>query len=293
MTTPTGRLAWGQAGNYDAADDRAVIAAVSGLRTGLVTPLAARPGAGLFVIIEGGWLGIADCGDGTSGVAGARLDLAIEARPGPVTGERLDVIWCDVEPDEGTWELTVITEPEAAGRPGIPLVYLTVPAGATLAAQMDITPAERDAERRLMWRSAQSNGGTYAGTTWGTAPTVVWTPDAGLAHSPGHWYRAVFQANSVLCVSGALAGRIGIGSAPAFGPEGQTELGQATSIMYPAYNREGTGRCEWVYQFTGPAPQNRLYRGRIWSVGAGQYRPNSGGAAFGTGLLLTVEDMGT
>ena len=293
MTTPTGRLAWGQAGNYDAADDRAVIAAVSGLRTGLVTPLAARPGAGLFVIIEGGWLGIADCGDSTSGVVGARLDLAIEARPGPVTGERLDVIWCDVEPDEGTWELTVITEPEAAGRPGIPLVYLTVPAGATSAAQMDITPAERDIERRLLWRSAHANAGTFSGVTWGSAPTLVWTAAQGLPHLPGHWYRVAFQANSVLAVSGSLAGRIGVGSGPAHAGEGQTELGQATSIMYPAYSREGTAHCEWVYQFTGPAPQNRLYRGRIWSVGTGQYRPNSGGASFGDGLLLTIEDMGT
>jgi hypothetical protein len=293
MTTPSGRLAWGQAGNYDAADDRAVIAAVSGLRTGLVTPLTARPGAGLFVIIDGGWLGIADCGDGTSGVVGDRGDLAVEANPGPATGERLDVIWCDVEPDEGTWELNVITAAEAAGRPGIPLVYLTVPAGAALAAQMDITPAERDIERRLLWQSAQSNAGTGSGTTWGTAATVVWTRDAGLPHVPGHWYRAVFQANSVMAVSGSLAGRIGVGSAPAFGTEGQTELGQATAIMYPAYNREGTARVEWVYRFDGPAPQNRLYRGRIWSAGIGQYRPNNVGSTLGAGLLLTIEDMGT
>ena len=34
MTTPTGKLAWGQANSYDAIDDRQVIAAVTRNRTG-------------------------------------------------------------------------------------------------------------------------------------------------------------------------------------------------------------------------------------------------------------------
>ena len=214
MTTPTGRLAWGQAGNYDAADDRAVIAAVSGLRTGLVTPLAARPGAGLFVIIEGGWLGIADCGDSTSGVVGARLDLAIEARPGPVTGERLDVIWCDVEPDEGTWELTVITEPEAAGRPGIPLVYLTVPAGAT----------SRRPDGHNAPPSGTSSGGSCGGRPKPTPARsrgdvghcrhACMDPRPGLPIFPGTGTGSRFKLTRCSRVSGSLAGRIGVGSAP-------------------------------------------------------------------------------
>jgi hypothetical protein len=293
MTTPSGRLAWGQAGNYDAADDRAVIAAVTGFRTGLVAPIGARPGAGLFVIVEGGWLGVADCGDGTSAVVGHRLDLAVEARPGPGSGERLDVIWCDVEPDEGEWTLTVIGEAEQAGRPGIPVVYLTVPAGATLAAQMDIRPAERDIERRLLYYSSQTDARTLNAQTWQTAPTLVWTPAAGVPHSPGHWYRAAWQLNSVMAVTGSLAGRAGLGSSAAFGGEADTALGQATSISYAAYNRESTAYIEWIYRFTGPAPQNRVYRGRMWSVGAGTYRPNSTGAQFGAGLQLTIEDLGT
>ena len=50
---PGGKLAWGQGANYDAADDRAVITAVTAGRIGLVRPVYVRVGAGLSIIIEG------------------------------------------------------------------------------------------------------------------------------------------------------------------------------------------------------------------------------------------------
>ena len=49
---PTGPLAWGQAGIYDATDDRLVIAAVTRYRTGLTWPIEARAGTGLNVIVS-------------------------------------------------------------------------------------------------------------------------------------------------------------------------------------------------------------------------------------------------
>src|SRR5580704_3202081 len=108
MTTPTGKLAWGQAANYDASDDRAVITAVTAGRVGLVRPVVVAAGAGLQVIIRGGWVGVASCDDLTSAVVGSREEHVVTAVPGPASGSREDVVWCDTNPDEGTWELSVI-----------------------------------------------------------------------------------------------------------------------------------------------------------------------------------------
>ena len=106
---PTGPLAWGQAGIYDAIDDRLVIAAVTRYRTGLTWPIEAAAGSGLNVIVRGGWVGVADCGDRTSAVVGSRVDTTITAIPGPATGSREDLIWVDTQPDAGTWVMRVIT----------------------------------------------------------------------------------------------------------------------------------------------------------------------------------------
>ena len=125
--TPTGRLAWGQAGVYDAIDDRAVIRALSGGRLGLVAPVSIAAGAGLNVVIAGGWLGVADCGDRTSAVVGSQAENVVQANPGPATGERTDYVWCDLEPDDGTWSLAVIPAATSAGRPGIPIATIVVP----------------------------------------------------------------------------------------------------------------------------------------------------------------------
>jgi hypothetical protein len=189
MTTPTGRLAWGQAGVYDAIDDRAVIAAVTGGRTGLVGTISVAAGSGLNVVIDGGWLGVADCGDGTSGVVGTGQNTVVQANPGNPTGERIDLIWCDVEPDEGAWSLVVIPQAEAAGRPGIPVATIRVPANASLAAQMDIRPGDVTLDRRLLAVGEFTETNTRTGQTWDTVGTCAWCVATCL---PGRWYRVRF-----------------------------------------------------------------------------------------------------
>ena len=171
---PTGKLAWGQSAAYDAIDDRAVIAAVTRNRLGLVWPPTVRAGAGLSVILEGGWLGVASCGDHTSAVVGSRLDQVIQAVPGPATGSRADWLWCDTEPDSGTWSLIVIPRTAAVNRPGIPIAFITVPANATLASQMTILPVQAELERRLMMYDGRFDARVSSGQTWETADTVTW-----------------------------------------------------------------------------------------------------------------------
>ena len=68
MTTPGGLLRWGQAGRYAARDDRLVITALAGTRTGIVTPVRLTPGGGLDITVDADWLALADCGDETIAV---------------------------------------------------------------------------------------------------------------------------------------------------------------------------------------------------------------------------------
>lgn len=138
MSTPSGILAWGQAGSYDAVDDRAVIAALAGRAAGLVVPPTLTPGAGLAVNI-GRWSAIVDAGDGTKGVIGSR-DAAPIAIPAGGASVRTDVIWADIDPDAGTWTLDLYTPAQAAGRAGVSLGTVTVPPGANSSAAMDLRP---------------------------------------------------------------------------------------------------------------------------------------------------------
>lgn len=136
---PGGPLMWGQAGEYDAIDDRLAVTALAAGRVGLVRPPALTPGAGLTVNI-GYWHGIADCEDGTLAVAGSRDTQTIDVPAGGAT-PRTDVLFADVDPDAGTWSADLYTEAEAATRAGLRLGTITVPAGANSAAQMDLRPA--------------------------------------------------------------------------------------------------------------------------------------------------------
>ena len=168
MTTPTGKLAYGQPGNYDASDDRAVITAVTGGRIGLVRPVSVAAGTGCDIVIRGGWVGVASCQDLTSAVVGSRDELVVQANPGPGTGSRDDVIWCDTNPDEGTWQLSVMTRAQAVGRSGIPLASIVVPANANVAAQMNITPVDAAIDRRLLSYTTMGapGGADYTATSW-------------------------------------------------------------------------------------------------------------------------------
>lgn len=290
MTTPTGKLAWGQAAVYDAVDDRQVIAAVTRNRLGLVWPAEVRAGTGLQLILRGGWLGVASCDDKTSAVVGSRLDQVIQANPGPATGSRLDWLWCDTEPDEGTWSLVVIPRSEAVNRAGIPLAFITCPANSTTAAQFTIASVGAELERRLMMHRSDTTDRTGFAQLWDNADTIIWGP--ALAE-PGQWYKVRFTANSPMALTGSLEGRIGIGRRLTGSDNSASRLMRASVISYPRLNAPCASEVEFIYRHpTGDPETDYTYDGRIWAAGAGTYRVNWN-SNLGEGLQLTCEDIGS
>lgn len=146
MTTPSGLLKWGQAGSFNAVDDREVIRALAtgnpGLANGngVVVPPTLTPGAGLVVNVVQPWLAVVACNDGTSAVIGARQAHTVTPAAGPATGSRTDIIWADINPDAATWTLALITAAQSVGRFGVAIGTITAPAGANLASQMTLVP---------------------------------------------------------------------------------------------------------------------------------------------------------
>lgn len=290
---PTGLLAWGQGGIYDALDDRLVIAAVTRYRTGLTWPIEAAAGAGLNITVRGGWLGVTDCGDRTSAVVGARTDSTVTASPGDATQTREDFIWVDPHPDEGTWSMIVIPGSASASRAGLLLARINVPANATLASQMDIRPVTAGLERRLMMQaqstpvSVPRNEGTWGDASAYTLATL------NMPLEPGQWYRARYTASSPRVVTGSLEGRIGIGSRTLGQPANAAVLGRASVISYRGLMNPTHASVEWVFQHpTNAARVERVFDGRIWTAGAGTYHHCSVGDQ-GPGLQITVEDIGS
>jgi hypothetical protein len=294
MTTPTGKLAWGQAALYDAVDDRAVITAVTRRRLGLIWPVEVRAGAGLQIIITGGWLGVASCGDRSSAVVGSREDSVVMATPGPGTGDpRQDLVWCDTNPDEGTWELRVIPASQAANRPGLPLVEIAAPAGSNLASQMNLVPVDASLERRLMafgrWAGAAGERGdtTWQGAAVGGEIDAPWC-----LNEPGQWYRVKATWNSVQWRSGSRSGRIGVGHRPTGQPASAAVLARSSAIIHPT-NDPHAESVEWVFRHDkNAAAVSRVFSTRIWSVGAGTYAL-SGVLGQGDAVQITVEDIGS
>jgi hypothetical protein len=131
----SGLLMWGQAGVYNAVDDRLAIAALCDSAIGVVRPARASAGTGLNVVVQAGWLAIATCDDGTNAVVGARQTHTLAATAGSVGAARRDHIWCDTDPDGGTWALRIIPESDTLYRSGVSLGVINVPAGANLASQ--------------------------------------------------------------------------------------------------------------------------------------------------------------
>jgi hypothetical protein len=301
MTTPapTGKLAWAQAQVYDAIDDRAVITALARGKVGLVRPPEVIAGTGLQMLIRGGWLGVASCGDRTSAVVGERADSVVQVNPGPGTGSREDVIWCDTYPDDGYWELTVITLPQAAGRPGLPIAGLIVPANANLASQMTIIPMDASLDRRLLsWSTGNvvitpGMGWNYG--TWGQA-TPVNIASSECVMEPGQWYRVRFQAANADCIQGpSLIGRIGVGYRTAGQGVSTSILTRESTIGYAALSRPTWAEVEWVFRHAKTDAQVfRVFDGRMWHEGSGIYRYGSRqGGGNQPHLVLTVEDIGS
>ena len=300
MTTPSGKLAWGQPGNYDAFDDRAVITAVTRGRLGLVWPVDAVAGTGLNIVLRGGWLGVASCGDQTSAVVGTREEQMIQASPGPGTGSREDVLWCDTDPDAATWELRVIPAAQIAGRHGIPLVNITVPAGANLASQMTLRPVDASIERRLMSHTAMAVYGSgsqrdYTATGWGLAV------GRGVESGPvwierGQWYRVTYVCPMVSVVGspGSLEGRIGIGERPLGQDASQSVLRRAGVISFVRLGVPVIAIQSYVFRHSlSAASLWRVFDGRVWTSGTATIRPG-GFTDLGPEVQwLDVEDIGS
>lgn len=142
MTTPSGLLAWGQAGQYNANDDRAVITALANQRNGVVSQCQMAAGTGLLIHIYAGWLAVADCGDSTIGVIGSRVPMDVPVPAGPATGTQTWYIWADVNPDAATFTVSAIAPADAGGRSGVQLGTVTAHAGDNSAAQMSISSAQ-------------------------------------------------------------------------------------------------------------------------------------------------------
>jgi hypothetical protein len=302
MTTPaTGKLAWGQAGNYDASDDRGVITAVTAGRIGLVRPVRAEAGAGLQILIRGGWVGVASCYDFTSGVIGSREDMVVDANPGEASDSRQDVVWATTNPDEGTFTLSVMPRAATGGLSGIPLVNIVVPSGANLANQMTLTSVDAAIERRVLSVTYMTSGQgmiDYVATTPGAAANraleslAVWI-------EPGQWYRVRYYAACPSVVGGpwppqTLEGRIGIFQRTAGQPILTAQLMRGAVICWARGTVPVIAEIDYVFRhdLRDPGVQ-RVFDGRIWTNGNGTIRPG-GYTELGPYVqTLTVEDIGS
>jgi len=172
MTMPTGLLEWGQAGQFNAIDDRSAVAALylaGGGLGGLVVPPTFTAGTGLSITM-GPWSAIADCGDGTRAVIGSRASTTFNETAGGASA-RADVVWADINPDNATWTIALISEAAMAGRSGVFLGLILVPASVSTSAAMDLRPG--NARRLGPIGKAQFPGTSYSGTGWGTLASMI------------------------------------------------------------------------------------------------------------------------
>ncbi len=290
MTTPSGKLAWGQAGAYDAIDDRAVIRAVTGGRTGNVVLPVITSGSGLNLTLKGGWLAVVDCGDGTSSVIASRTDSALTALVGPASGSRTDYIWADVQPDSGTWSLSVINATAAAGRTGIALASIVVPANATLVSQMTITPTDPLLERRLLGYSDRNETNVRTANAWNGAQDLC---SCTVMNLPGRWYRVRFVAASPCMQTGGPDMRASVGVCAGGSPLSTAVVQKTVAIPIISAGRPVSTICELTYQWpVGSAAASRQWTSRLWITGSGSYR-TALIVDQGMPLVLTVEDLGS
>jgi hypothetical protein len=301
MTTPaTGKLAWGQAGNYDASDDRAVISAVTAGRLGLVRPVVVQAGSGLQVLIRGGWVGVASCDDLTSAVVGSRDDMVVDANPGPASGSRSDVVWCGTNPDEGTFRLQVMPQASTAGLSGIPIVNITVPQGANLASQMNLVSVDASVERRVLsvtYLPASQGFNDYQATTPGAAQSRA-LESLAVRVETGQWYRVRYYAACPSIIgqppaNQSLEGRIGIFQRTAGQPFNTTVM-RAGVICWARWAVPTIAEVDYVFRHAlDNAPVTRIFDGRIWTNGAATIRPG-GYTELGPYVqTFTVEDLGS
>ena len=70
-----------------------MITALAARGTGIVTPCRMSATIGLGLIVDAGWLALADCGDGTVAVLTSPVDLEALAAPGDDDDDRTDELW--------------------------------------------------------------------------------------------------------------------------------------------------------------------------------------------------------
>jgi hypothetical protein len=298
MTMPTGKLAWGQAAVYDAIDDRSVIAAVTRNRAGLVALPVVTALSGLQLQLAGGWLGVVGCGDGTSAVVGSRLDLVVNGNAGPASGTRTDVLWCDVQPDSGTWSLSVITQAASAGRTGLLLATITVPANATLASQMTIAAAGPMLERRLVGWNQWNTVTSHTGNSWATTGNNF--DSSPVLMIPGTYYRVRFIANSTWVNNfpsglNPAEGRVGIGYRTSGQPLTSAILTRTSPIPWWQTGYSYPAMVEYIFQHAPTDVQLlRVFTAKVWmTVANGSYKPGNATGDPGPLQIMTVEDMGS
>jgi hypothetical protein len=137
-------LLWGQSGRYAAADDRHVITALAAGGTGVVRAAVMSPAGGLAITVDAGWLALAECGDGTVAVLASPVDALVDVMPGDDDDDRTDELWAEVvDAESATYRLAVLPPPDDA-RFGVILGTVEIPAGATSAAEMTLTPRPPD-----------------------------------------------------------------------------------------------------------------------------------------------------
>jgi len=138
----TGLLRWGQAGRYAAWDDRQVITALAGGRTGIIRPVVMTAAGGLGFTIAAGWLAVANCGDNTVSVITSPDALLVLAAPGG-SSARTDEVRAEIaDPETALWSISVL--PAGASSSGILLGTIDVPANATSSAAMTFHPRAQD-----------------------------------------------------------------------------------------------------------------------------------------------------
>jgi hypothetical protein len=220
---------------------------------------------------------------------GSRTDQTIAGLAGPPTGTRTDYLWCDIQPDSATWTLSVINATAAAGRTGLAIATLTVPANATLASQFTITAASALLERRLLWHGTTNDSNTRTATSWTSAVTLI---SATATCLPGHWYRVKLRADAFMPLSSsALAARAGIGYRAQGAADSTSALYRSSAKQCPAANYFTAIEAEYTFMHPiASAAVARNFDGRWW-VGGGSYKV-SGATDGGACISMSVEDMG-
>jgi hypothetical protein len=139
MSTPTtGLLTWAQPGEYSAWNDRSVITALAGGRTGVVMPVALSAGPGLAIGVDSGWMAVVDCGDGTRAVVTSQYAVQVQGAAGGASARVDDLTVSALTPDDdGLWMLSVVPHGSTTD---LVLATIDVPANATGSAQFTFHP---------------------------------------------------------------------------------------------------------------------------------------------------------